>query len=283
MGRSFRRAAPPPAPGCQKARPTCTRATEFLTSCPTSSARMPESSLCVYTRDALSIGAGVPSPANGANAPAREAHAGNHAAGVRMGRGFRQAPRGPARILTPVPRAAPPARGNRWPWNGAGSTARPGRPLLAWSVALVPFPSTCQPGDGARRRPVPSLTGQLATNSRHGRSRQAPAARAVGRPGFIPVGSRPSLGPWQGTPDVSTHAGSPLPLGRPFPPGWGQAPDGCARSGSLPPWVRRLTFHTSSHLGKRQMRVTRVDPLPWGTLTSGLCCHLGPRVETTGD
>jgi hypothetical protein len=200
----------------QKPHPAYTHGAEFPTGCPTSSARMPESSPHVYTRDALSIGAGVPSPANGANAPAREAHAGNHAAGVRMGRGFRQAPRGPARILTPVPRAAPPARGNRWPWNGAGSTARPGRPLLAWSVALVPFPSTCQPGDGARRRPVPSLTGQLATNSRHGRSRQAPAA--MGQEADVsyefPPGETPDEGHPRGPPPMgNAHIGTLLPPG----------------------------------------------------------------------
>ena len=62
-------------------------------------------------------------------------------------------------------------------------------------------------------------------------------------------------------------------MGRPFPPGWRQAPDVCAHR-EFAAMNQRLTFHTSSHLGKRQ-RVTRVDP-PMGERSSGLCCHLGP-------
>jgi hypothetical protein len=78
---------PPPAPGCRKTRPTRTRGMRFP------SARE------------------LPRPANGADAPAREAHAGSHAAGAHAGRSLRRAPRGPARIPPPAPRAAPLARG----------------------------------------------------------------------------------------------------------------------------------------------------------------------------
>jgi hypothetical protein len=78
---------PPPVPGCRKPRPTRKRGMRFP------SARE------------------LPRPANGADAPAREAQAGDHAAGAHAGRSLRRAPRGPARIPPPAPRAAPLARG----------------------------------------------------------------------------------------------------------------------------------------------------------------------------
>ena len=227
-------------PGCQKAPSACTRGMRFP------SARE------------------LPRPANGADAPAREAHAGSHAAGAHAGRSLRRAPRGPARVPPPAPRAAPLARGgDRRPGNGGGSLP-PGRPLPARSVTLAPFPEHFSARGGARRRPDSSLAARLAGDSRCECAYRAPAARAVGRPGLIPVGSRPGLGPWQGTPDVGTHAGSPLPLGRPFPPGWRQAPDVCARIGSLLPWVRSRLARTIPHLGERQVGLVRAAFPPAG-------------------
>lgn len=111
---------------------------------------------------------------------------------------------------------------------------------------------------------APSLTGQLATNSGNEHSRQAPAVRAVERPGLIPVGSRPSPGPWQGTPDVSTHAGSLLPLDPHSPPNWQQTPDVCAHTGSLLPWVGSRLPRTIPYLGKCQVGLVRAAFPPAG-------------------
>ena len=55
--------------------------------------------------------------------------------------------------------------------------------------------------------------------------------------GIIPVGHRPSPGPWRQAPGVSAHIWSPLPFGPPLPPGRRQPPDVSAHVGSLPPPV----------------------------------------------
>ena len=92
--------------------------------------------------------------------------------------------------------------------------------------------------------------------------------------GIIPVGHRPSPGPWRQAPGVSAHIWSSLPSGPPFPPGWLQPPDVSAHVGSLPPPVDARGLRLALPPAQTSGCLSRVPTgQPLRPLASGLRRH----------
>ncbi len=92
--------------------------------------------------------------------------------------------------------------------------------------------------------------------------------------GIIPVGHRPSPGPWRQAPGVSAHIWSPLPFGPPLPPGRRQPPDVSAHVGSLPPPVGAQGLRPPLPPARTSGCLCRVPTgQPLRPLTSGLRRH----------